>query len=74
MSHRGRAFIDFVELYSNFSAAHNLKVIGSNPIPATTDTDTPDGLASGVFFFAVFPMAWRSAQLRIVLNSPCNVA
>jgi hypothetical protein len=34
--------------------AHNLKVIGSNPIPATTDTDTPVAKAAGVSRFRVF--------------------
>ena len=29
--------------------AHNLKVIGSNPIPATTDTGLPETLGSGEF-------------------------
>src|SRR5579871_1365546 len=31
--------------------AHNLKVIGSNPIPATNDTETPAASAAGVFVF-----------------------
>jgi hypothetical protein len=34
--------------------AHNLKVIGSNPIPATTDTDTPVAEAAGVLVCASF--------------------
>ena len=31
--------------------AHNLKVAGSNPAPATNDTDTPEAKAAGVFAF-----------------------
>ncbi|MFT9027567.1 hypothetical protein, partial [Acetobacter indonesiensis] len=46
--------------------AHNLKVIGSNPIPATNDTDTPVSTAPGVFLFSAFPMACRSIQFMIV--------
>ena len=36
--------------------AHNLKAAGSNPDPATKDTDTPVAIAAGFFVFAVFPM------------------
>ena len=50
--------------------AHNLKVIGSNPIPATTDTDTPAATAAGVFVFIDFCRSWRVIQLKIVPNSP----
>src|SRR6185312_14215508 len=35
--------------------AHNLKVTGSNPVPATTDTNTPVAKAAGVF------CVWRYA-------------
>src|SRR6202022_4700394 len=54
--------------------AHNLKVIGSNPIPATTDTDTPVAKAAEVSRFQVFSTACASIQPRIVPNSPCKVA
>ncbi|WP_211501748.1 hypothetical protein, partial [Gluconobacter cerinus] len=32
--------------------AHNLKAVGSNPTPATSDSDTPVSIASGVFLFS----------------------
>jgi hypothetical protein len=50
--------------------AHNLKAAGSNPAPATTDTDTPAANAAGVLFSVARPTACRSIQLRIVPSSP----
>ena len=46
--------------------AHNLKVIGSNPIPATTDSLTS---AAGVRL-----SAFRATRLRIAPNSPFRTA
>ena len=37
--------------------AHNLKVVGSNPTPATTDNDKPVASAAGFVVFAAFPIA-----------------
>ncbi len=45
--------------------AHNLKAAGSNPAPATKNTDTPERSVPGVFFFAAFPTTWRSSRFRI---------
>lgn len=33
--------VDFVDFYSEYVAAHNLKVMGSNPIPATKSCENP---------------------------------
>ena len=44
-----------------FQQTHNLKVIGSNPIPATTETDTPAAAsAAGVLVFAPLADKLRS--------------
>ena len=54
--------------------AHNLKAAGSNPAPATTDTDKPAASAAGFVFLPVFPIAWRSVHSRMVRRSPCSAA
>ena len=54
--------------------AHNLKVVGSNPAPATTETDIPAASAEGMSVFPFVPIACASIQLRIVPRSPCKVA
>ena len=59
--------------------AHNLKVVGSNPTPATTETDTPEPARPEVFafwaFFAALPsLLLRASQSRMVPSSPCSVA
>jgi hypothetical protein len=54
--------IPFVCLGAGWSSpvarqAHNLKVTGSNPVPATTETDTPEPSRPGVFCFLGHPVA-----------------
>ncbi len=54
--------------------AHNLKAAGSNPAPATNDTNKPAAPAAGFLILEAFPMACRSVHSRIVARSPCSAA
>ncbi len=54
--------------------AHNLKVTGSNPVPAPTDTNTPEPKRPGVFCLAALSTPCRSSQARIAPSSPWSVA
>src|SRR5690606_18393627 len=54
--------------------AHNLKVVGSNPTPATTDTDKSVAPAADFVILPALPTACRSVHSRIVRSSPCSVA
>src|SRR6185369_14600786 len=42
--------------------AHNLKVVGSNPAPATIETDIPAAAAAGMSVFLFGPIAWAPIQ------------
>ena len=52
--------------------AHNLKVTGSNPVPATTETDPTPAPATrrGFRMFACSGQTWHSARQRIAASLP----